>query len=43
MEPNIKMLFVALVNKGKPLINDTKSSILDDADILDSRMYRYLK
>ena len=30
------MLFVTLVNERKPLINDTKSSILDDAEFLDS-------
>ena len=28
------MLFVTLVNKGKPLIHDKKSSILDAAEIL---------
>ena len=31
--PTSKMLFATLVNEGKPLINDTKSSILDYAEI----------
>ena len=38
-----KMLFVTLVNEGKPLTNDTRSSILDNAETLDSPLCRYLK
>ena len=37
------MLFMTIENKGKLLINDIKSSILDVEEILDSPLYKYLK
>ena len=38
-----KMLFVTLVNEGKLLSIETRSSILNDVEIVDSPLCRYLK